>query len=58
MPVGLCNAPAVFQRTMDNVLAGLIVICAYVYIDDIIDPIHSQSLKPSLVFLNRSSYGR
>ena len=41
MPVGLYNAPAVFQRTMDTVLAGLIVVCAYVYIDDIIYHIHS-----------------
>ena len=36
MPFGLCNAPAVFQRTMDYVLSGLIGACVQVYLDDII----------------------
>ena len=43
MPFGLCNAPAVFQRTMDKVLAGLIGVCAYVYVDDII--IYSKNMN-------------
>jgi hypothetical protein len=36
MPFGLCNAPAVFQRTMDKVLAGLIGICCMVHLDDLV----------------------
>ena len=36
MPFGLTNAPAIFQRTMDVVLAGIKWQYAMVYIDDII----------------------
>ena len=39
---GLANGPAVFQRTMDRVLQGLIGRCCYVYIDDIV--IYSRNL--------------
>ena len=42
MPFGLCNAPATFQRTMNNLLAPCRVF-ADVYIDDII--IHSRTLE-------------
>lgn len=36
LPFGLCNAPATFQRLMNNVLAGLIYKTCAVYLDDIV----------------------
>ena len=38
MPFGLCNAPATFERLMEQVLAGLPVSVALVYLDDILVP--------------------
>lgn len=35
MPQGLCNAPATFQRAMDNLLGDLKMTCVLVYLDDI-----------------------
>lgn len=35
MPQGLCNAPATFQRAMDNMLSNLKLSCVLVYLDDI-----------------------
>ena len=35
MPFGLANAPAVFQRTMDTVLAGLLGKCVFFYLDNL-----------------------
>ncbi|NPA72180.1 MAG: RNA-directed DNA polymerase [Gammaproteobacteria bacterium] len=36
MPFGLANVPAVFQRTMDKILAELIGRCVFVCFDDIV----------------------
>lgn len=36
MSFGLCNAPAVFQRAMNEILAPVIHDCAEAYIDDVI----------------------
>ena len=38
MPFGLCNAPATFERLMEQVLFGLPMSVALVYLDDILVP--------------------
>ena len=43
MLFGLCNAPATFERLMEQVLFGLPMSVALVYLDDIIVPGHSFS---------------
>ncbi|KAM4702949.1 NXPE family member 4-like [Rhinophrynus dorsalis] len=42
MPFGLCNAPAVFQEFINDVLRDLLQSCVVVYLDDIL--IHSPEL--------------
>ena len=36
MPFGLCNAPAIFERLMDQVLCGMCWSRCLVYLDDVI----------------------
>ena len=38
MPFGLCNAPATFERLMEQVLSGLLTSIALLYLDDILVP--------------------
>ena len=49
MPFGFTNAPSVFQRTMDKVLASLIGKCVMVYIDDIV--IYSENMDDHLAHI-------
>ena len=51
MPFGLCNAPATFQRLMENVLAGLTCDCCMVYIDDIL--VTSKTFEDHLLHLGK-----
>ena len=54
MPFGLCSAPAIFQRLMDAVLAGLKWRNLLVYLDDIIvfsDSFDKQLLDVKEMFL-------
>ena len=49
MPFGLCNAPATFQRLMDQVLGNLRYEYALVYLDDVM--VHSKTFDEHLVHL-------
>src|SRR3954469_2661055 len=49
MPFGMCNAPATFQRVMNEVFEDLIGKGLYVYIDDI--TIYSETYEEHLVLL-------
>ncbi|XP_028172008.1 uncharacterized protein LOC114361223 [Ostrinia furnacalis] len=40
MPFGLVNAPSVFQRTINKILAEAKIKCAMVYMDDVLIPAH------------------
>ena len=51
MPFGLCNGPATFERLMEQVLAGLPLSTALVYLDDILVP--GQSFSHQLTNLRK-----
>ncbi|XP_061093063.1 uncharacterized protein LOC133125281 [Conger conger] len=51
LPFGLCNAPATFERLMDNVLAGIPRQECVVYLDDILA--HGDSFETALGALRR-----
>ena len=46
MPFGLCNAPATFERLMEQVLAGLPTTVALLYLDDILVP--GRTFRPQM----------
>jgi hypothetical protein len=49
MPFGLCNAPATFQRLMDEVFRGILWEFVMVYLDDII--VYSETFEEHLKHL-------
>ena len=59
MPFGLCNAPATFQRLMENILHGLVGKICLVYINDILVmgttlEEHLENLRAVLTHLHQS----
>jgi hypothetical protein len=36
MPFGLCNAPATYQRAMNAILADVLYVFCFVYLDDVL----------------------
>lgn len=49
MPFGLCNAPATFERLMDQVLVGIELSIALMYLDDIM--VHARSFEGHILIL-------
>ena len=45
MPFGLCNAPATFECLMEQVLSGLPLSIALVYLDDVLVPARTLLIK-------------
>ena len=56
MPFGLCNAPATFERLMEQVLAGLPITVVLVYLDDVLVsfPDHVFNLRQVFQRLQRA----
>ncbi|UYV80868.1 hypothetical protein LAZ67_19002048, partial [Cordylochernes scorpioides] len=52
MPFGLCNAPATFERMMDNLLAGLKWTICLCYLDDII--VYASSFQEHMERLEKT----
>ena len=57
MPFGLKNAPAVFQRIIDNTIGSLLGICCVAYMDNIVvfspsEDQHKIDLKKVLLALS------
>ena len=50
MPFGLCNAPAIFQRLMEQVLGSLNGLGVLVYIDDVL--IYAETLEQRIEILS------
>ncbi|UYV69276.1 K02A2.6-like [Cordylochernes scorpioides] len=60
MPFGLCNAPATFERNMDNLLRGLKWTICLCYLDDIIvfSKTMEEHLQPGLKLISeKCSFG-
>ena len=55
MPYGLCNAPATFQRLMQNCLSELNLTYALIYLDDVI--VYSKTEEDHLHRLSTVSNG-
>ena len=51
MSFGLCNAPATFERLMEDVLAGLLWEICLLYLDDVI--VHTPTIAEELARLRR-----
>src|SRR5215469_2799860 len=51
MPFGLCNAPATFQQSMNDIFRELIDDCVIVYIDDVL--IYSRTHEEHAVHLQK-----
>ncbi len=52
LPMGLTNSPAIYQRAMNSILgSGLLGVCAYTYIDDIV--VFSKSFEQHLLDLEK-----
>ena len=50
LPMGISNAPSIFQRTMDVILSGLAWHCCCVYLDDIL--VFSKTFEEHLLHLD------